>query len=373
MNKLARYIIMIAVVALIVFLAWYFSNILACLIIAAVLSIIGKPLMQALGKMCIRTYKLPRVLCAAITLIAIWGVFFSILFFLLPAVVNLINQLAHIDIQQVMQDMEHSLDTAQAWIVQNIPGVDAGFSLRDVIAGELTNFFSNTLLLNLFGSVTNTVITFVVGAFVVSFITFFFLKEENLFTQGVLLLFPARHEHNAAMAMDAINRLLSRYFIGLFIDMLCMATLVTLGLTLVAGLPFRIAVVLGSLSGILNVIPYIGSITSSLTGILIGVLMHINGLGNTADVWVVIITMACVYIGVQTVDMAVLQPLIYSKSVRTHPLEIFLVILIAGSIGGILGMLAAIPAYTVARVFAKQFFNQFRVVQKLTEKLTGKI
>jgi predicted PurR-regulated permease PerM len=369
MNKLARYIIITAVVALIAFLAWYFSNILACLIIAAVFSIIGKPLMQTLGKMRIKNYKLPRVLCAAVTLVTIWGVFFTILFFLLPAVVNLINQLSHIDMQQVLLDMEHSLDAVQAWIAQNIPGVDAGFSLRDTIAGGLTDLFSNTVLLNFFGSVTNTIITFVVGAFVVSFITFFFLKEENLFTQGVLLLFPARHEHNAAVAMSAINHLLSRYFIGLFIDMLCVATLVTLGLTLVAGLPFRIAVVLGSLSGILNVIPYIGNITSSLTGILIGVLMHINGMGNTADVWVVIITMACVYIGAQTVDMAVLQPFIYSKSVRTHPLEIFLVILVAGSIGGILGMLIAIPTYTVARVFAKQFFNQFRVVQKLTEKI----
>lgn len=369
MNKLARYIIITAAVALVAFLAWYFSNILAYLIVAAVLSIIGKPLMQALGKVRIKEYRLPRVLCAAITLIVIWSVFFSIIFFLLPAVVNLINQLSHIDIQQVLLDMEHSLDTVQAWIVQTIPGVDAGFSLRDAIAGGLTDFFSNTVLLNFFGSVTNTIIGFVVGACIVSFITFFFLKEENLFTQGVLLLFPAKHEKNAATALNSVNQLLSRYFIGLFIDVLCMAILVTLGLTLAAGLPFRIAVVLGSLSGILNVIPYIGSITSALTGILIGVLMHINGLGNTSDVWVVIITMACVYIGAQTVDAAVLQPFIYSKSVRTHPLEIFLVILIAGSVGGILGMLVAIPTYTVARVFAKQFFNQFRVVRKLTEKI----
>ncbi|MDR2801585.1 MAG: AI-2E family transporter [Prevotellaceae bacterium] len=369
MNKLARYIIITAVVALIAFLAWYFSNVLAYLIIAAVFSIIGKPLMQALGKVRIKEYKLPRILCAAITLIAIWGVFFSITFFLLPAVVNLINQLSHIDIQQVLLDMEHSLDVMQAWIVQTIPGVDAGFSLRDAVDGGLTNFFSNTVLLNFFGSVTNTIVSFVVGACIVSFITFFFLKEENLFTQGVLLLFPARHEKNAAVALDSATQLLSRYFIGLFIDMLCVAVLVTLGLTLIAGLPFRIAVVLGSLSGILNVIPYIGSITSALTGILIGVLMNINGLGSASGVWTVIITMACVYIGAQTIDAAVLQPFIYSKSVRTHPLEIFLVILIAGSIGGILGMLVAIPTYTVARVFAKQFFNQFRVVQKLTEKI----
>jgi predicted PurR-regulated permease PerM len=356
-------------VALIAFLAWYFSNIVACIIIAAVLSIIGKPLMQAMDRIRIKNYKLPRILRAAVTLLMIWSVFFSLLFFLLPAAVNLINQLSHIDIQQVLLDMEHSLDAVQAWIAQNIPGVDAAFSLRDTLAGGLTHLFSNTLLLNLFGSVTNTIINFVVGACIVSFITFFFLKEENLFTHGVLLLFPAKHEANAAIALHAVNQLLSRYFIGIFIDMLCMALLVTLGLTLIAGLPFHIAVVLGSLSGILNVIPYIGSITSALTGILIGMLMNINGSGNPSDTWVVIVAMACVYTGAQTIDAAVLQPFIYSKSVRTHPLEIFLVILIAGSVGGILGMLVAIPAYTVARVFAKQFFNQFRVVQKLTEKI----
>ena len=52
-----------------------------------------------------------------------------------------------------------------------------------------------------------------------------------------------------------------------------------------------------------------------------------------------------------------------------HPLEIFLVILIAGSLAGILGMLLAIPSYTVLRVFAKEFFSQFRLVRKLTEKI----
>ncbi|HNV51901.1 MAG TPA: AI-2E family transporter, partial [Tenuifilaceae bacterium] len=57
------------------------------------------------------------------------------------------------------------------------------------------------------------------------------------------------------------------------------------------------------------------------------------------------------------------------NSVKAHPLEIFIVLLIAGSVAGILGMLLAIPCYTVIRVFAKEFFNNFRVVQKLTEKI----
>ena len=68
-------------------------------------------------------------------------------------------------------------------------------------------------------------------------------------------------------------------------------------------------------------------------------------------------------------DDFVLQPTLYSERVKAHPLEIFIVILIAGSLAGIVGMLLAIPSYTVLRVFAKEFFSQFRLVQKLTEKI----
>ncbi|MDR0729366.1 MAG: AI-2E family transporter [Prevotellaceae bacterium] len=368
MNKLARYIIMAVVATLVAFTAWYFSNILAYVIISVVLSILGKPLVRALGRVHIRQYKLPRTVAAAIALVGMWGIFIACFYFLLPAVANLVNELSNINIDQALSDMGHWLDTLQDWLIGHVPGVDASFSLREAIADELTSIFDKTAVLTMFGSVTNTLIRFVIGAFVVSFITFFFLKEEDLFTQGVLLLFPDRHEANAEAALTDVNRLLSRYFIGLAIDMCCMMTLITLGLTLIAGLPFQVAIVLGALAGILNVIPYIGAIASSLTGIVIGTLMSIDGMVTT-DVAPMIIKMALVYVGAQVLDAAVSQPFIYSKSVRSHPLEIFLVILIAGSIGGIIGMLVAIPAYTVLRVFAKQFFNQFKLVQRLTKTI----
>ena len=63
------------------------------------------------------------------------------------------------------------------------------------------------------------------------------------------------------------------------------------------------------------------------------------------------------------------QPTLYSERVKAQPLEIFLVILIAGSLAGVIGMLLAIPLYTVLRVFAKEFFSQISLVRKLTEKI----
>ena len=54
---------------------------------------------------------------------------------------------------------------------------------------------------------------------------------------------------------------------------------------------------------------------------------------------------------------------------KAHPLEVFLVILIAGNVAGITGMLLAIPSYTVLRVLAKEFFSEFALVQKLTQNI----
>jgi predicted PurR-regulated permease PerM len=61
--------------------------------------------------------------------------------------------------------------------------------------------------------------------------------------------------------------------------------------------------------------------------------------------------------------------MIYSKSVKSHPLEIFLIIIMGGSLAGLLGMLLAVPVYTVLRVIAREFFQQFRIVKKLTDSM----
>jgi len=76
-----------------------------------------------------------------------------------------------------------------------------------------------------------------------------------------------------------------------------------------------------------------------------------------------------VFAGANLIDNLVLQPLIYSNSVKAHPVEIYLVILIAGSLAGITGMVLAIPFYTVLRIIAKEFFSQFKIVQRLTRNI----
>jgi predicted PurR-regulated permease PerM len=187
-----------------------------------------------------------------------------------------------------------------------------------------------------------------------------------MFFNFITLLFPTRYEKQVTRALTSVNQLLVRYFVGIFCDMLCMLTLLSLGLTFIVGFPLKQAMLIGLTAGILNVIPYVGP----LVGLSISMLFALTlSLHTPIAFGIIALKTALVFLTAQLVDMAFLQPYIYSNSIKSHPLEIFMVILIAGSMAGITGMLVAIPSYTILRVFGKEFFNNLRLVQKLTEKM----
>jgi predicted PurR-regulated permease PerM len=75
------------------------------------------------------------------------------------------------------------------------------------------------------------------------------------------------------------------------------------------------------------------------------------------------------YFIVQLIDNNVSQPIIFSKSTNSHPLEIFLVTLISGTLLGILGMIIAIPVYTALKVVLKEFYPKSTFIQIVTKGL----
>jgi predicted PurR-regulated permease PerM len=145
--------------------------------------------------------------------------------------------------------------------------------------------------------------------------------------------------------------------------------LVTIGMT-IAGIDFQQALVMGLIIGILNVIPYAGPWIGLAIPITMGVASHIN-----QDITTVVVPLVTYMIIVEVIthliDNIVFQPVIFSNSVRAHPLEVFIVVLAAGFAAGIPGMILGIPAYTVLRVLAREFFYNFKAVQKITSGLSG--
>jgi len=179
---------------------------------------------------------------------------------------------------------------------------------------------------------------------------------------------PDKYVDNVTRALYSIKRLLTRYFIGIVIQSTCIMVLITLGMT-IAGIDFQQALVMGLILGILNVIPYVGPWLGLFIAIIMGVASHMNQ-DFTAVVVPLVTYMIIVEAITHLIDNIVFQPVIFSNSVKAHPLEIFVVVLAAGFAAGIPGMILGIPAYTVLRVFAREFFYNFKAIQKITSSLS---
>ncbi|MCL1973444.1 MAG: AI-2E family transporter [Bacteroidetes bacterium] len=369
MNQLARYIIALAVVAFIAFLAWYFSDILTYILIAAILSIMGKPLVHFLDSLHLKKWRIPHTLCALITLIVLAGVLSTLFIFLVPLCAQIIAQIAALDLDLIAKNLANPLNQINQFLHDYVPGIEAGFTVEELFAQYTSSLINNFSFSQSIGSLASILAKLAIGIFAVCFATFFFLKEKDMFNNMVMSLFPEKYEQHASRALHSTNLLLARYFIGICVEAVAITILNTIGLTLICGFEFKLAIVLAFASGVLNVIPYIGPIVGGVLGILLGILGHYDAVSHVG-LFLFILPVILVYTGTHMIDIFIFQPYIYSNSVRAHPLEIFMVILIAGSIGGVIGMLVAIPAYTIIRVFAREFFYNFKVVQKLTRRIT---
>ena len=220
---------------------------------------------------------------------------------------------------------------------------------------------------SIIGSAASIITTVAVGIFSVMFIAFFFIKDNGLFTQIVCALVPDKHEKTTEKALDDIEHLLSRYFIGVILEIIGVALVNFLGLWLVARLGVNAALGIAFLTGILNVIPYVGPLMGIIMGTILGLMIAPVGMGF----WALTAILIAVLFFTQLVDNFLYQPLIYSTSIKSKPLEIFIVLLIVGHIGGPLAMIIAIPVYTVFRVVAFRFFRHYKAIQRLipSEKL----
>ncbi|MDA9339207.1 AI-2E family transporter, partial [Flavobacteriaceae bacterium] len=137
-------------------------------------------------------------------------------------------------------------------------------------------------------------------------------------------------------------------------------------LLLIIGTPN--AIVIAFLCSLLNLIPFIGPFIGGILMILLTMSSHI-----TQDFSTVILAKA-IYVAIgfaigQLIDNFLSQPFIFSNSVKSHPLEIFIVIISGGLLFGAVGMIAAVPTYTALKVIGKEFLSDNRIIKELTKNL----
>lgn len=352
--------------ALAAFALWYFASIVVYVLVAAVLSLMGRPIVRWLSGLRIGHLSMPRWIAASMALTVICGLCFAFFRTIIPLIVGQFNELRMVDVHALLGAYSHQIESVQQWLQVYLPANARDFELRTYLSDLISSIFSVDMLKGLFSSTANLLLNLLVALFAIGFITFFFLKDEDLFYNGLMLLVPTRWEQQMARALSSIDRLLRRYFVGLLGESMCITALNTIWLSII-GINFQTAIVIGFIAGVVNVVPYVGPLVGTAVGLLIG---WASNFAMPQSELMSMLVWLLVGMGItQAIDNLLLQPFIYGNSVKAHPLEIFLVLLVAGGLAGIVGMLLAIPSYTVLRVFAKEFFNNFKVVKKLTEHM----
>src|SRR5574344_247545 len=366
-DKLARYTIFAIVAAIICALCWYFRDIIIYILLAAVVSLIGHPIMRLLRKIKIKGKSAPSWILATFTLIIILALFLLVLTQLIPVVANISSEISIANISDSAGIPNHPINALNRYLREQFPGLGYNFKIENVIGDQLKKVVNWSNVSAVIGSVASVLVNIGVGIFFFLFISFFFIKDENLFSNIIAALVPSKQDKKTKEAIGDIDYLLSRYFIGLLIEVIGVGALNFIGLSFIAKLSYSGALGIAFITGILNIIPYVGPLTGGVIGTILGLVLKYAATtsATSPNFFVFTCILVAIFIVTQLVDNFVYQPVIYSNSIKAYPLEIFIVLLIAGEIGGIIGMLAAIPTYTVIRVIAIRFCGYLKPIRRL--------
>ncbi|MGB0524336.1 MAG: AI-2E family transporter [Flammeovirgaceae bacterium] len=214
--------------------------------------------------------------------------------------------------------------------------------------------FSSTLT-NLLSFTGNFFISFIA----VIFITFFILYEKGAIRKYFLSLVPNRYFEVTIVAVTKIERSLSNYLLGILLQMISIFSLASFGLIMV-GIDY--AVTIAVFAAVMNVIPFLGPILGALFGIVVGI-----GIPTSQASVATVVSIVAVFVVVQLTDNLFLQPMIFSRSVKAHPLEIFLIVFVGATLAGAIGMILAIPTYTIVKISVTEFlmgYKQYRVFRQ---------
>jgi predicted PurR-regulated permease PerM len=364
MNRTYKIALTIGLLVVTGFLAWYFSTVVSYILISLVIAFIGQPLAAAITKIGIGNFRIGRPAASSLALIGILILLLLLIGIFIPIIIYEADMIANIDfktlskyLEKPVHDLNHSL--YRYGVVHEPKAVEEMLTARLKTAFDFsyfTVFFSNLVTL------TSSIY---IGIFSILFISYFLIKDEMLFHNSVLMITPAKYQQEISRIMIDSRHMLSRYFIGLMLDVFSMAAMVTFGLWIFG---VKNALLIGFIGGLMNIIPYLGPLIGGAIGVLLAITAVLSD-GMYSGLGWIALKVAIVFAVAKLLDDFIFQPLIFSNSVKAHPLEIFLVIIMAGTIAGIPGMILAIPCYTVIRIIAREFFSRFRIVQKLTENL----
>lgn len=364
MQRFFLYLILFITVFLL--FGWYFSNVTLYLIISLILAALLRPLTNRINDFHLVRQHIPRWMAILISYASIVLLIFLLSLMFLPLINNQLLILSEMDLEGIYLQIQEPIEKMERLLVRyqlldKKPG-----SLFEELKTSIIAFIKTFDFGGFISGLINLTSSLLIGIMAVAFITFFLLLENGLLRRNLLNLIPNAYFELSVATFTKVEKLLSNYLFGLLIQMLFIFSIASLGLS-IAGVEYALTIAL--FAAVANLIPYAGPILGSVFGIIVGI--STGTFSSDAEYTYFLIKIVSVFAVVQLTDNVVLQPLIFSKTVKAHPLEIFVIIFVGAKIAGILGMIFAIPVYTIFRVSVMEFYKGYKSYRIFKIKATN--
>lgn len=346
----------VAGVILLIYILYKIQSLLLFMFIAGVISLICRPVVSFFKY----RLKFGNTLASTATLVLVGFFLVSILRIFLPIVLAQSKNISEIDFNIVKKDLNELNIQASDYL-----GVDKINIVEAIKRTEFVKNFNSEFISKFVEVFFQNIGDVVIGLFSVLFISFFLLKDEHMLTKAVTSFSDIGNERRSVVVLMKIKELLSRYFLGLLIQTMIIAALY-FGLMLYVDVdnPLAIAII----CAFLNIVPYLGPLIGGVLMLLVVVSNNLGANFSTELLPLLLKVLVGVAI-VQLIDNLINQPVIFARSVRSHPLEIFLAIVVGGLLFNIGGMILAVPVYTTIKVISKEFLSEYKIVKHLTKNL----
>ena len=349
-------VIKLGLLGLGIFLLLELKVLLVYILVAAIISLIGRPIVLILKN----KLKFSNLLAVSFSLLILVSILFGVISLFIPLVIQQGENLSLLNLNELEYKLEKLMNDIILFFNLNPSKIEQYSSLNNIIntnsLGAIPEFLN--YLLSILSS-------FTIGLFSVTFISFFLLKDSHLLESAILVFVNKKSELRVKKSFEKIKNLLSRYFLGLLLQIFIILVMYSFTL-LIFGI--KNALVIAFLCSLLNLIPYIGPLISAVLMMFLTMTSNVEADFSSVILPKTIYVMIGFFIG-QLIDNFFSQPYIFSNSVKSHPLEIFIVIIAGGTLMGTLGMIVAIPLYTALKVVFKAFMSENKIVKSLTQDI----
>ena len=345
-DRLIRWIITALIIIAVIFTIDYLSNVLLPFFVAWLLAYLIHPLVKFTQY---RLHVPTRALSIVVSLVFIIAVIFGVCYLIFPPMIEQFEKLGVL-ITRYVQDKTDTNNISQAiqdWLRANNEQIQQLLTQKDVtdaIKSAVPGVF------NMLGQTANVIVS-VVASLITLLYMFFILLDYEYLTSNWIRIFPKKSRPFWQGLASDVERELNNYIRGQGLVALTMGVLFCIGFTII---DFPMAIGLGILIGIMDLVPYLHTFALIPTAFL----ALLKAVDTGQNFWMILGAAVAVFCIVQIIIDLIVTPKIMGKAMRMNPAILLLSISVWGALLGFIGLIIALPLTTIIMAYYKRYITK---------------